>query len=296
LRNYYTKPKFDECQFADMGIQPVSVRYMGLDRWDTPGLGFGDFASMHRQSKVQFHGRDINAPSFALNVPEMKLLLARYFERRAGWRIPKVGTPEWRLKQALRKIKKDIPAKRKLLHKLNEQYITLQRQGAAPKAIRELENNVRTLDGEILMAQRGLAPVVALIYFHFRLGFNSPQTAAELGIRPQAVRQTAYRLTHLWEKMQSGQDHPPSKKEIKNEQVREHRKNFTPEQREAFKKYHVDYRKANHTTLLASGQRWRNANRELVRKQAREATARRLKKKKAEGEAQNPRRNRALNF
>jgi hypothetical protein len=49
------------------------------------------------------------------------------------------------------------------------------------------------------------------------------------------------RLTHLWKKMQSGQDRQPSKRELANAQVREHRRNFTPEQREAFKKYQREY-------------------------------------------------------
>jgi hypothetical protein len=215
----------------------------------------------------------------------MKLVLARYFELRAGMRFPKIGTPEWRLKWALRRIQKHTPAKRKTLHNLNREYVELKRQGGDPERLRKLEVLIRALDGDIVMEQRGAAPIVALIYFHFRLGYSSPQTAAELAIMPQTVRKIAMRLTHLWEKMQSDQDRKPTKKEIKNAKVREHRKNFTPEQREAFKKYHADYWKTNKEIMRANIQHWREANPELVRKHSGEAHARWTKKKMRNGES-----------
>jgi hypothetical protein len=277
--------RFDNHQFEGFAHdkRPVGVRYMGLDRWDSTGLSFQDYAGMGQTSQVQFHGRDHTAvPSFALNVSETKLLVARYFEMRAGTRFPRIGTPEWRLKMALRKIQKDIPRKRELMARLNREYVTLKRQGGDPARLQELELNIRTLDGEIRMSLRGEAPIVGLIYFHFRLGYNSCQTGSELGLFPQNVRQIAFRLTHLWKKMQSGRDWKPTPKEIKNAQVREHRKNFTPEQKAAFNKYQADYRKANPEVVRANNINWRNANRELVRKQSREATRRYLKKKKAE--------------
>jgi hypothetical protein len=274
---------FDGHIFESHWGQPVSARYMGLDRWKTPGVDFVDFGRMRTTSQVQFHGRDHTAvPSFALNLPEMKLLVARYFELRAGMRYPKVGTPEWRLKMALRKIQKDIPKDREVMARLNREYVELKRQGADPERLRERENAIRSLDSEIRMALRGEAPVVALIYFHFRLGYNSCQTASELGIFPQTIRQIAYKLAKLWNLMQSGQDRQPTEREIANAKVREYRRNFTPEQKAAFAKYQADYRKANKKVILANGQRWRDANRELVRKQSREANERWLKKKKAE--------------
>jgi hypothetical protein len=263
---------------------PVRVRYMGLDRWDTTGLSFDDFASMHRESKVQFHGRDHTAvPTFALNVPEMKLLLARFFECRAGWRTPKIGEPEWRLKMALRHIQKNVPKDHARMVRLNREYVELKRQGGDTERLRELENTIRSLDGEIIMARRGAAPIVALIYFHFRLGYNSVQTANELRMTAQSVRKIAFRLTKLWNKMKDGQDAQPSAKERANAQVRERRRNFTPEQREAFKKYQADYLKANKKAALVRSQKWRDANLEHARKISRESTARYLKKKKAEG-------------
>jgi len=242
-QNYYKAPHFDEYQFmARSSI--VAVRYMGLDRWDSTNISFDDFRRMGKEEHKLFNQREIVAPSFALNVPEMKLLLARYFENRAGWcRRPKAGTPDERLKFALRKIEQDIPVNRATLIRLNEEYIALTRQGADPERLRKLENAIRSLDGEICMARRGLAPVVAIIYFYFRLGYNSPQVAAELGIQPMNVRQIAYRLQKLWQKMQSGQDYQPTKKEIANAQVREHRRNFTSEQRAAFKKYQREYKR-----------------------------------------------------
>jgi hypothetical protein len=282
--NTHNTLNFDGHQFEGLRTTfAVSARYMGLDRWESPGLTFDDYSSMHGHKQVQFHGRDHRImPSFALNVSEMKLLVARYFELRASIIRPKVGTPEWRLKMALRKIQKNIPRDRELMARLNREYVVLKRQGADPVRLRKMENVIRTLDGEIRMALRGEAPVVALIYFHFRLGYNSVQTASELGILPMNIRQLAFRLTHLWERMQSGQDRKPSKREVANAQVREHRKNFTPEQREAFAKYQADYKKANLKAIRASEQRWRDANRERVRKSSAAATTRYRKKKKAE--------------
>jgi hypothetical protein len=42
MRNYYTAPRFDEHAFDGYKNlnHPVSVRYMGLDRWESPGLTF----------------------------------------------------------------------------------------------------------------------------------------------------------------------------------------------------------------------------------------------------------------
>lgn len=297
-RDYYTAPAFDQHQFQ-VRSRPVSVRYMGLDRWDTTGLSFEDYSHGHKEEHALFINRRISPPSFAVNTSEMKIVLARYFELRAGMRTPKIGTPEWRLKIALRKIQKNIPRDREVLSGLNREYVELKRTGGDPERLRKLENVIRALNGEIQMAKRGVASIVALIYFHFRLGYSSPQTAAELAIFPQTVRQTAFRLTRLWEKMRSDQDRKPTKKEIANAQVREHRRNFTPEQREAVKKYLVDrrknmtpeqrdaekkynadYRKANREVLRANCQRWRNANREVARKQTKEATSRWLRKKR----------------
>jgi hypothetical protein len=157
-------------------------------------------------------------------------------------RFPKIGTPEWRLKMALRKLQKGLPRKSKTLRDLNYEYVTMKRQGADAERLQKLELNIRTLDGEIRMDLRGEAPVVALIYFQFRLGYNSCQTAAELGMRPQSVRQIAFRLTALWKKMQNGQDRKPSKREIENAASRARRANYSPDRREAFLKYHREYK------------------------------------------------------
>jgi hypothetical protein len=281
MRVYKTAPHFDDHQFFAFRTRAVGVRYMGLDRWDSTNISFDDYKSMGREEHKLFASRDHAAvPSFALNASEMKILVARYFELRANMRFPKVGTPEWRLKMALRKIQKDIPGKRETLRELNYEYVMLKRQGTDPERLQKLEVNIRSLDGEIRMDLRGEAPVVALIYFHFRLGYSSSQSASELGIFPQNVRQIAFRLTKLWGRMQSGQDFQPKKTEIRNAQVREYRKNFTPEQRAAFKKYQADYRKANKETLYEDCKRWRKENPEATRAIARKGTARWMKNRR----------------
>jgi len=163
-------------------------------------IGFEDYARC--QTIERRSPRILPAPEWAVDDHKLQLLIARYWEIRAGFRIPNSGSPRERLDIAQARIVEKLPDKErcleKMLHKLSAEN--------DPERRRILQNEARSLDMSIVTDRRGPGVVATVVYKYFRLDYNSPDLAFDIGISPQNASQFIHRLRLLWRKMQSGTD------------------------------------------------------------------------------------------
>lgn len=258
---------------------PVHLPNQNEDGSYEAGLSYDDHQRGHIETHKLFNGRDRAHPTWCLDLRKMGLLLARYMENRANIK-PRIDTAEKRVVYAQKRILKIVPAMIARLDRLQEERLTLMAAGGDPNRIRGLEKAIRSLDGEIIVAQRGPSLIVGVIHFYFRCGYSSPETSAALKhmLSPQSVRQIAFRLERLWKKMQACEDWKPTKKEIKAAHSRAYyhmvykpvqladekaaRAAETPEQRAARLKWHRDYYHKHKAEISAQ----RKANQKLREK------------------------------
>lgn len=264
-----------------MPLQPVRLPAKNADGSYASGLSFDELARCHTASKsALFKGRD-GCPPWASNLRSLGLLLARYFEKRAGFKHPRIDSPERRVVHAVSKILADVPANVALLDRLTAEYITTKDVDAA--RARVLERQIRSLDGRLVIDKGGPSLIVGIIYWWGRMGYDSSETSVALHhqVSPVAVRQIASRLTHLWEKMQNGTDQKPNADDLRKAKRRAWwnltyrpvqcakekaaRAAETPEQRAARLQYHRDYYHAHHDRILAQGRAsWKKRDRALL--------------------------------
>jgi len=195
---------------------PVSAHFEADGEAHGNGISFQDYEAMQTQTKALFKGRHA-PPSWAVNLRELKLLLARYIEKRALVLCPRIDTPERRTVFAQRKTLKEIPALISRLDRLSEERMALIAAGGDPDRISALTKIIRSLDGEIIAAQKGPVLVCGVIHHFFRCGLSSAETSAALNhmISPPNVRQMASRLEKTWKQMQDGTDKKPTPREFR---------------------------------------------------------------------------------
>lgn len=178
------QPHFDLHQFYKRG------RIISADS----RIAFSDYERMHTARRKVQRGRRLDAPSWATNDKELREVVLRYCERRfylrLGNKLNEVNplTNEQRLAQIRDKELKWAERCRENLLGL------LARKKAEPNNTR-LDIDIQNADSQILIARRGVAAIaVAIVYLYYRLGWDSPEIAQELGIKPPLVRQTLARL------------------------------------------------------------------------------------------------------
>lgn len=248
-----------------MTMLPVHLPTQNEDGSYQDGLSFDDYSRGHQFQHKLFESRSSNPPSWAVNLRELSLLFARCLELRAGINHPRIDTPERRIVCAQNKILRDMPNQVAVLDKM----VAERMASTDPERRRVLERQIRTLDGKLVIDQRGPALIAGIVFYFFRCGYSAPETSTALKgiISPVGVRQMAHRLEQLWQKMQSGQDKKPKPVERaracrrayyhlkgKPQQLAKEkaaRAAETPEQREARLKYHRDYYHANAARIAA---------------------------------------------
>ena len=184
-------PRFDKHQFAGRRTRAVSARYTP-EGWETPGIAFADYQSMHVARRGAQQERRLDTPSWATNDKELREVVLRFCERRFYLRHRhnrnEVSplTNEQRLAAVREKELKWAETCKSNLHSL----IARQKAG---EDVHDME--IQNIDSQILMARRGNAAIAtAIVYLYYRLGWDSPEVAQELGIKPPLVRQVLARL------------------------------------------------------------------------------------------------------
>jgi hypothetical protein len=236
---------------------PVSVAFHAGGEVTSTGLAFEDYQFAQTRVRKTCGERRLPTPSWAFNISEQRLLLARFMELRAWIKYPRIDTPEKRLRYAFRRyMRVYVPSMRNSLEKLCHELVVCK----DPKRRRTLEIEIRSIDMQLRTAERCPAIVAAIVHHYYGAGLDSVGVGAELGIRPVSVRQTLNRLHKTWAKMAAGTDFKPTPKEVRRAQRNEYWRRWRKENPEKALKHQ------------ARTKTWRDAHREEFRAQCREWT------------------------
>lgn len=167
------------------------------------GISWDDKASMQVFRHKLFPGRPSSPPAWTMNAAELKLVLARYLERRATlFKKPGSGTPEERITAAEKELSARREKKIERLDRLCGEYVLTRKKNPARAEV--LAQTIRSLDGELCLEKRLLSSVLAVAVLHWRCGWSSSEIAGELMLTPVQVRQMCSRLAKTAQTVQRG--------------------------------------------------------------------------------------------
>lgn len=184
---------FDPFQFAGRSSRPVSAK---------SGIAFEDFARMHSFTpRAPGSGRQKKTPEWAHNNTAFRGLLVYYVERRAGRRKPQTGTHAERLARAKARLAARRPGMIATLENLCHEYVAVKKEDPSSPRVKKLQEEIENLDTVLRFNNASDAMVAGVVMHYYRLGSNSVETAAALGMKPPHVRVILHRLNQVWEEM-----------------------------------------------------------------------------------------------
>jgi len=193
----------DEPAFADRRRMPVSAEFHADGEVGSTGIAYEDSSRFQTRRKKVAPGRRIETPSWAVNRSEMRQLITRFWELRAGIKEPAKASLKKRLQHAEWIIQHEkVPRQRAILEKLCFERMATD----DPKRRRELAIEIRSIDTFIRTAEQGPALIAGVLYFYYGVGYPSHEVASALGVKCVAVRQLLNRLHRTWKRMQDGTD------------------------------------------------------------------------------------------
>ncbi len=186
------EPSFDQNQFAGRRTKAVKATKTREGGWDTPGISFADFDSMHVHRRMT-QQRRLPAPQWALNDEGTRGVVLRFCEGHVGIRNGS-GTDAERMQAIRDKAKAILPNKEAQLEIALRQFHEL--NGAQPEGThRDFSIQVQNRDTQVQVLRRGLPELAtAVVYLYYRLGWNSVAVAEQLKIKSPAVREWLFRM------------------------------------------------------------------------------------------------------
>jgi hypothetical protein len=206
-------PAFDQHQFAGRRARAISASLNGDGGFDTTGISFGDFGSMHVTKRQAQQVRRLETPSWAMEDAALGLAVLRYCERRLYLQHGEFLTLKERLARVAYSSRWARPGLRKSLKKnliLYHEWAVSQSRSAAQ--MRRLEIQVHNTESTIQLLERNLMAVTLAVAFCFwRPGWDSVTIAENFGLNSPAVRQMLARVRIVNEKADgpSPQGGPP---------------------------------------------------------------------------------------
>lgn len=228
----WSAPKFDKHQFAGRRFRAVAASRRGDGVWDTTGISFADFGSMHVQRREKVQERRLPTPKWAVRDEWLQELLVTHLEERFYIRTVLGSTITERLDYARKTAEAYAPRKRQLLQEWLNDYNVISKHGRADlsddeaiqafaslkqingqlplnadiareflaeKRLHDLEIQIQNIDTDIVLTERGHAEVIAsIVYLYYRLGWDSVTCAEQLGLKSPHVRQVLARLHATW--------------------------------------------------------------------------------------------------
>src|SRR6266568_4339735 len=228
----WSLPRFDKHSFAGRRAKAVKA-VRTKEGWDTTGISFADFSSMHVQHREKTQERRLPTPKWAVRDDFLRELLVTYLEERFYVRNTSGMTLSERLKLARAAAEAYCPYKRVLLtnwlqdyHNLcihgrkdlnDEEAINLftslkqiggqlplnadvAREYLAKKKLHDLEIQIQNIYTDIVLTERGHAEIIAaIVYLYYRLGWDSVTIAEQLTLKSPHVRQVLARLHATWD-------------------------------------------------------------------------------------------------
>jgi hypothetical protein len=187
---------FDPHQFFRPSA-PVHAEYAGNGEFTSSGVSFDDYSRMHKGGQNLFRGRRAPPPRWALNDLELREVLVRFLERRAGLLNPRGGTHAQRIKRARAKLASRAPVDSALLDRLCREYVAAKRERRRNAArLRMQEIQIENLDTCLRMVDP--LPVVArIVYLYHRCGLDSVQVGTAVHLKPPHIRGLLWRLDRV---------------------------------------------------------------------------------------------------
>jgi len=205
-----------ETQFANRRSFPVHAEYGADHEWSSTGIDFSDYSRMQTSVRAVAPGRQLQTPTWAVNNMQLRELLVAFLEERAFHSRAGVqtGTLAERLANAQKKVIADCQKLIATIDSLCARLVLLKRSTPLTqeicKRIRSLEIQIEALDTRLRFEQRdgGASLVTGIVFFYYRVGFDSVGTAKQLSIKPPQVRQTLWRLRNTWAKLELWAQNP----------------------------------------------------------------------------------------
>jgi hypothetical protein len=180
---------------SDILVQrfPVNAEFIGGEIKST-GISYDDYARMC----VQFHklnrSRRLAAPAWAYNDDHLCAVLVRSMEERANvWRHVQEGTNTERLTRAQQQLERLRPQLTARVDRLCKRFVAEKNSGLGDDA-RSTGIQVEALDTQIRLLPDMPKILAGVVYYYWRVGYNSVETGQQLGMKPPHVRQTLSRL------------------------------------------------------------------------------------------------------
>jgi|HubBroStandDraft_2_1064218.scaffolds.fasta_scaffold00832_6 hypothetical protein len=208
----HSVPHFDACQFD--GRRRRFLQNSSLD--------FKDFrGSMHTVYPSASQARPFGVPAWSQKDSELRETVVSYLERRLGL-SPKYGTILERLARCRAAGKKHAQATKEKLNRWLVEYRNLNKErfseldestygrvfcGAlrgltVAEQLRRTELQLKIMDSEAFLIERGPELVLATAYLAYRMGWNSTSIAERLTLKPPAVRQVLARLNRTHKRLE----------------------------------------------------------------------------------------------
>lgn len=201
---------------------PVSVDFEADGEISSVGFAFEDYTRAHVTSHKLAPSRRLPTPSWAVNTSELRALLVRFMENRAGIRNPGAGSLVERLNEAQRRLLTTIPHKIAVLDHLCREYQDV--RSTDPDRARILASQISNLDTGIRLIRMGPGAVGRMIHLYYAVGLDSVGTAAEIGCHPVLVRQTLHRLHRLANKPRKAPKEPKVQRANRQMEMRSRRR------------------------------------------------------------------------
>jgi hypothetical protein len=161
---------------------------MGLDRWESNGLSFGDYQSMTTQERKGGRSdRRCPTPDFAMNDVLLRKVCIRYLERRAALTRRQPGTEAERLARVTAQLRSRAELQMAVVDRLCAVSCT---DNARRKL---LEQQISSLDTTI-RTDREPWVIPAIVKAYYRERCDSVECGARFGLKPPHIRQLLRRL------------------------------------------------------------------------------------------------------
>lgn len=184
------------------------------DGFQTTGISWDD---VHQGMHVEKAGaggpvRRLETPSWAMNDSQLREILLRYLEQRAGMKNLQIGTPKQRLRRARKKLLARKPKLVAEIDRLAKEYVELKKTRRNPARVRQLEIEIENTDTQIRFCGDDHKMALGVVHRYYRVGMDSVATGAELGLKPPHVRMVLWRLNKIAAKVLAGEKpEPPAK-------------------------------------------------------------------------------------
>ncbi len=185
---------FDRYQFH-RPPQPVS-EYDGAEGFTTVGISYDDYRSMH-MVKDSGPVRRLETPWWVSNKPFLRELITRYMEARAQIRHREPIGHRDRLHAAMKRLKERRPKLIEMLDKLAAEFVECRE----PARKKQLQIEIESIDTQLVHLGNEAPLLAGVLHFYHGCGYESPEVAHSLGIKPPYVRMILWRLNKIARKM-----------------------------------------------------------------------------------------------